>query len=67
VWGLDLLGPLKKKPGALTHLLIAVDKFTKCVEEKALAKISSRQAIDFIQDSIFCFEVPNSITTNSGT
>jgi hypothetical protein len=26
VWGLDLLGPFKKAPGGLTHLLVAVDK-----------------------------------------
>jgi hypothetical protein len=34
VWGLDLLGPFKKVPGGLTHLLIVVDKFTKWIEAK---------------------------------
>jgi hypothetical protein len=34
VWGLDLLGPFKKAPGGLTHLLIVVDKFTKWIEAK---------------------------------
>jgi hypothetical protein len=34
VWGLDLL--------------IAIDKFTKWVEAKPLAKIGSKQAVDFI-------------------
>jgi hypothetical protein len=51
----------------LTHLLITVDKFTKWVEAKPLAKISSEQAIDFIQDIIFHFGVPNSIITDNGT
>jgi hypothetical protein len=32
VWGLDMAGPLKKAPGGFTHLLIAVDKFTKWIE-----------------------------------
>jgi len=32
VWGLDMVGPLKKAPGGFTHLLIAVDKFTKWIE-----------------------------------
>jgi hypothetical protein len=48
ICGLDLLGPFKKKPRVLTHLPVAVDKFTKCVEAKPLDKISSKQAIGFI-------------------
>jgi hypothetical protein len=67
VWGLDLLGPFKKVPEGLTHLLVAVDKFTKWIEVKPLAKIGSKQAIDFIQDIIFRFRVPNSIITDNDT
>jgi hypothetical protein len=67
VWGLDLLGPLRKAPGGLTHLLITVNKFTKWAEAKPLAKIGSRQVIDFIKDIIFHFGVPNSIITNNDT
>ena len=29
VWGLDLVGPLKKVPGGYTHLLVTIDKFKK--------------------------------------
>jgi hypothetical protein len=29
VWGLDMVGPLKTTPSRFTHLLVAVDKFTK--------------------------------------
>jgi hypothetical protein len=29
VWGLDLAGPLQKAPGGFTHLLVAIDKFSK--------------------------------------
>jgi transposase InsO family protein len=67
VWGLDLLGLFKKGPGGLTHPLVVVDKFTKWIEVKALAKIGSKQAIDFIQDIIFHFRVPDSIITDNGT
>jgi hypothetical protein len=67
VLGLYLLGPFKKAPGVLTYLLIAVDNFTKWVEAKPLAKIGSKQVVDFIQDIFFCFGVPNSIITNIGT
>jgi hypothetical protein len=67
MWGLDLLGRFKKAPGGLTHLLITVDKVTKWIEVKPLAKISSMQAVNFIEDIIFCFELPNSIITDIGT
>jgi hypothetical protein len=29
VWGLDIVGPLRKAPGGYTHLLVAIDKFSK--------------------------------------
>ncbi|XP_034586592.1 uncharacterized protein [Setaria viridis] len=32
VWGLDLARPFKKPPGGFTHLLVAVDKFSKWIE-----------------------------------
>jgi hypothetical protein len=47
VWGLNLLGIFKKAPGGLTHLLVMVDKFTKWVEAKPLAKIGLKQDVDF--------------------
>jgi hypothetical protein len=51
----------------LTHLLVTVDKFTKWIEARPLANISSKQAVSFVQDIIFRFEVPNSIITDNGT
>jgi hypothetical protein len=42
MWGLDLLGPFKKMLGGSTHLLVAVDKFTKQIEARPLAKIGSK-------------------------
>jgi hypothetical protein len=67
VWSLDLLGPFKKAPGGLTHLLVMIDKFTKWIEARPLAKIGSKQAVDFIQDIIFRFSVSNSIISDNGT
>jgi hypothetical protein len=58
VCSLDLLGPFKKMPRGLTQLLIVVDKFTKWIKVKPLAKIGSKQAVDFIQDIIFSFWGP---------
>jgi hypothetical protein len=42
VWGLDILGPFKKESGCLTHLLVAIDKFTKWIEAMPLEKIGSK-------------------------
>jgi hypothetical protein len=28
-WGLDMIGPLTTVPGGFTHVLVAIDKFTK--------------------------------------
>jgi hypothetical protein len=67
MWGLDLVGPFKKAPKGLTHLLVAVDKFTKWIEARPLAKIGSKQVVNFIQDIIFHFGVPNSIITDNDT
>jgi MinD superfamily P-loop ATPase len=64
---MDLLGPLKKASGGLTNLLIAVDKFTRSIEVKPPAKIGGKQAVDFMQDIVFHFKVPNSIIINNDT
>jgi hypothetical protein len=44
-----------------------VDKFTKWIEARPLAKIDSKQAVSFVQDIVFRFEVPNSIITDNDT
>jgi hypothetical protein len=46
--GLGLSGPFKKAPGGFTHLLIAVDKFTKWVKVRPLTKIGSKQVVNFL-------------------
>jgi hypothetical protein len=48
VWGLDLLGSFKKVPEGLTHLLVTIDKFTKWIKARPLAKISSMQALSSV-------------------
>ena len=67
VWGLDLVGPLKKAPGGFTHLLVTIDKFTKCIEARSISTIKSEQAVLFFLDIIHRFGVPNSIITDNGT
>jgi transposase InsO family protein len=67
VWGLDLVGPLHKAPGGFTHLLVAIDKFSKWIEVRPLNSIRSEQAVAFFTNIIHRFGVPNLIITDNGT
>ena len=52
VWGLDMVGPLKRAPGGYTHLLVTVDKFTKWIEARLISVIKSKQAVQFFLDIV---------------
>jgi ribonuclease HI len=65
-WGLDMIGPFKKAQGGYTHVLVAINKFTKWIEFKPIASLTSAKAVEFIQDIIFRFGIPNSIITDLG-
>ena len=67
VWGLDLVGPLKRAPRGYTHLLVTIDKFTKWIEAQPISVIKSEQAVLFFLDIIHHFGVPNSIIMDNGT
>jgi transposase InsO family protein len=67
VWGLDLVGPLQKAPGGFSHLLVAIDKFSKWIEVQPLTSIRSEQAVAFFTNIIHRFGVPNSIIIDNGT
>ena len=67
VWGLDMVGPLKKALGGFTHLLIVVDKFTKWIEVKSITNIRLEEAVKFFLDIIYRFGIPNCIITDHGT
>jgi hypothetical protein len=56
-----------KAPGGLTHMLIVIEKFTKWIKAWPLAKIGSKQAVNFIQNIIFYFRGPNSIIIDNDT
>jgi transposase InsO family protein len=67
VWGLDIVGPLRKEPGAYTHLLVAIDKFSNWVEVRPITNLRAEQAVTFFTDIIYRFGVPNSIITDNGS
>jgi transposase InsO family protein len=66
-WGLDMIGPFKKAQGGYTHVLVAINKFTIWIEYKPIASLTSAKAVEFIQDIIFRFKIPNSIITDLGS
>jgi transposase InsO family protein len=64
VWGLHIIYPLRKAPGGYTHLLVAIDKFSKWVEVRPITNLRAEQAVTFFTDIIHRFGVPNSIITD---
>ena len=50
-----------------THLLVAVDKFTKWIEAKPIKKLDGPTVVKFFTDIITRFSYPNSIITDNGT
>jgi hypothetical protein len=66
VWGLDIVGPLWKAPGGYTHLLVAIDKFSKWIEVRLITNLRAEQAVTFFTDIIYRFGVPNSTSPTMG-
>jgi hypothetical protein len=67
-WGLDLLGPLPPPQGNLIYVVVAVEYFSKWIEAKPLATITSVTVQKFFwQNIVCCFGVPKAITVDNGT
>jgi hypothetical protein len=66
-WSLDMIGPFTTAPGGFTHVLVAIDKFTKWIEYKPIAKLTPDQVIDFISDILHPFGFPNTIIMDLGS
>jgi hypothetical protein len=58
---MDQVGPLKKAKGGFEYIFIAIDKFTKWIEYKTLVKYSAAKAVEFIQDIMHCFRIPDHV------
>jgi ribonuclease HI len=66
-WSLNMIGPFPKVPGGFTHVLVAIDKFTKWIEYKPIAKLTPDWVVDFISDILHRFGFPNTIITDLGS
>jgi transposase InsO family protein len=58
---------LKRTTSGFTHLLIAIDKFSKWIEARPITSIRSEQVVLFFTDIVHRFGVPNCIITDNGT
>ncbi|GJS77469.1 reverse transcriptase domain-containing protein [Tanacetum coccineum] len=66
-WGIDIGGPFPKGPGKVKFLIVAMDYFTKWIEAKAVATITSNQVKKFVWDIIVCrFGLPGEIVSDNG-
>jgi hypothetical protein len=50
-----------------THLLVAINKFSKWVEVRPITNLRAEQAVTFFTDIVYRFGVPNSIITDNGS
>ncbi|XP_014660180.1 uncharacterized protein LOC106804152 [Setaria italica] len=61
-----MVGLFKTGLGGYTHIFMAVDKFTKWIEVKAIISIKLAKATQFMEEVTRHFEVPNKIITDLG-
>jgi ribonuclease HI/dsDNA-binding SOS-regulon protein len=67
IWGLDTVGPFKTAPGGYKHIFVAVDKFSKWIEVKPVASVTSKEAAKFFKEITHRFGVPHRIVTDLGS
>jgi transposase InsO family protein len=54
-------------PRGFTHLLVAVDKFSKWIETRPIINVRSEEAVSFFTDIIYRVGIPNTIITDNDT
>lgn len=67
---MDVIGKITPSSGAAKHvwILVATDYFTKWVEAKAYAELTSKEVCNFVEEHIVTrFGEPETIITDNGT
>jgi hypothetical protein len=54
-------------PGGFTHVLVAIDKFTKWIRYKPITNLFADQVVSFICDILHRFDFPSTIITDLGS
>ena len=60
-----MVGPFKTTRGSMTHLLVAVDKFTKWIKAKPIKKLNGPIDVTFIVDITIRYGIPHNIITDN--
>jgi hypothetical protein len=61
-----MIGPFKLAPGNFKFVFVLIDKFFKRIEYMPLVKASSEKVVEFLDQVIHSFGIPNSIITDLG-
>jgi hypothetical protein len=59
-----MIRPFKPAPGNFKFVFVLIDKFSKWIEYKPLVKASSKKAVEFLDQVIHRFGIPNNIITD---
>ena len=62
-----MIGPFKKAPGRFHWVYVAIDKFSKWIENKLLVQSTAKKAAELFNDIIHRFGLPKSIIINLGS
>ena len=62
-----MVGPLKRALGGFEYVYVAIDKFIKWIEYKSLLNFNATKEVEFMQDIMYCFGMPNRIITDLGS
>ncbi|XP_074356016.1 uncharacterized protein LOC141695686 [Apium graveolens] len=66
MWGMDILGPFPLISGQRKFIVVAIDYFTKWIEAKALAKITTKQITQFFWENMICrYGIPCILVTDN--
>jgi len=62
-----MIGPFKPAPGNFKCVFILIDMFYKWIEYMPLVKATSEKVVEFLNQIIHCYGIPNSIITDLET
>jgi hypothetical protein len=62
-----MIGPLPTAPGGFNRVLVAIDKFTKWIEVKPVTCPKADRVLDFLDELVHCYGLPNRIITDLGS
>jgi hypothetical protein len=62
-----MIGPLPTAPGGFNRVLVAIDKFTKCIEVKPVTCPKADRVLDFLDELVHRYGLPHHIITDLGS